>query len=263
MKKALRFLLVSACLLGAASGVCGACKMSFEPFSPDVTSGSCLGSTLFTQDLVKSSFWSNYMSNGGPPDPNYSLVPYQTLGLGQCTSGVACWPAFFSPTKVIPPLEARLCNSGSALFLNALHIHNLTAKRAQHLLDDRIAFPAVSRMICFSRRSASSFEGATSAASPSLTTKRTPRSLPVTSLQTSRKIFMLSLFASVSRKCLVSGANSMHSSLPSIDARRAPSIAVTRNIFRLFSSDDLILPISEVSATPPVSAVVSAKPTLE
>jgi hypothetical protein len=107
MKKALRFLLVLACLTVAASGVWATCNLNFERFSPDVTSGSCVGSMFVTQTLVKSSFWALYMSNGGPPDPNYSLVPYQTLGSGQCTTGTqnqaACWPDFFSPTKTILP----------------------------------------------------------------------------------------------------------------------------------------------------------------
>src|SRR5688500_16065939 len=81
------------------------------------------------------------------------------------------------------------------------------------------SFSAVSRRLCFSRRSVSCFETAGSLeACGSRITNLTPTSLPVTSLQTSRSTFTLSLFAKVSRMLLPSGANSTHNSLSTIDA---------------------------------------------
>src|SRR5688572_24984131 len=81
------------------------------------------------------------------------------------------------------------------------------------------SFSAVSRRLCFSRRSVSCFETAGSLeACGSRITNLTPTSLPVTSLQTSRNTFTLSLFANVSRMLLPSGANSTHNSPSTIDA---------------------------------------------
>lgn len=88
--------------------------MTFEHSSPDTTEGSCIGSSAQTKPLRKWSYWGLYMSNGGPVDPEYSEVGYQTSGTGECRTGsfnqAACWPDFFTPQVHYPPL------SGSAVF---------------------------------------------------------------------------------------------------------------------------------------------------
>ena len=114
MKEALSFLFVSVCLMFAASGVWAVCTMTFEHSSPDQTTGSCVGSLVTTQPLNKKSFWGIYMSNGGPPDPEYSVIGFETSGTGQCRTGTlnqaACWPDFFQPTAIYPE------GTGAALF---------------------------------------------------------------------------------------------------------------------------------------------------
>lgn len=106
MRKALSFLVVSVCLMFAASGVWAVCTMTFEHSSPDQTTGSCSGSVITTQALSKKSFWGIYMSNGGPPVLENSFVGFETSGTGQCRTGTlnqaACWPDFFQPTAIYP-----------------------------------------------------------------------------------------------------------------------------------------------------------------
>ena len=75
----------------------------------------------------------------------------------------------------------------------------------------RILFRRLAQTCCSRRRVSSREAGTLSAAPPvslSAITKRTPSSRLVISRQTSRRIFTFSLLASVSRRCLASGANS-------------------------------------------------------
>ncbi len=107
MKIVLRLLFVLVCLLQADA--LGDCRMTFEKGWPDLLSGDCLGSFIVAQTLKKEVYWDIYMSNGGPPDPAFSLVNRFVNGKGQCFRGKACWPDFFTPS---PPAYLP----GAALF---------------------------------------------------------------------------------------------------------------------------------------------------
>ena len=102
MKKPLGFLFVLVCLFPATADA--ECNMTFEHGDSDSISGDCIGSSFVHKPLAKGVFWNLYMSNGGPPDPEYSRVNYFFTGQGQCYRGTPCWPAFFTPSAVVPPL---------------------------------------------------------------------------------------------------------------------------------------------------------------
>ena len=106
MKKALSFLVVSACLLFAAPHVWADCTLTPDPSGPDTITGSCVGSSIVTRPLAKMSHWNLYMAANGTVYPEYSMIGYQTSGTGECRTGTlnqaACWPDFFSPTVIYP-----------------------------------------------------------------------------------------------------------------------------------------------------------------
>ena len=105
MKKGMILLCVVAVCLLIPSAVAADCKMTFEQSSPDQITGSCVLSTLIgRRHLTKTSFWNLYMSNGGPVNPDYSMINYTTSGTGECLDGFPCWPTFFLPTTIVPPL---------------------------------------------------------------------------------------------------------------------------------------------------------------
>ena len=96
-------------LVWCLSDVHAECRLTYERARPDsIQPFFC--HTGEPGNLFKTVWWNLYVSNDGPPDPDRSVVNWRVYGYGECFGNKQCWPEFFTPQTIVPPL------TGTAIF---------------------------------------------------------------------------------------------------------------------------------------------------
>src|SRR4030095_9800957 len=107
MRKTLGFLALL-CLLSGTS--LADCTLDVEKAKPDYLemSNCFFPLNIFPQTITKTQFWNGYISNGGPAE--VAFLNWSVPGTGRCWGSTFCWPDFFAPRVIYPPL------TGTAVF---------------------------------------------------------------------------------------------------------------------------------------------------
>jgi hypothetical protein len=105
MKKALS-LLVELCLLSAIAQA--SCKLDVEKVGSVSNSACFFPLNLLPQTTTKTEYWNGFFSN--VREPQVAFLNWPMTGTGECWGSTTCWPDFFGPNVIYPPL------TGTAIF---------------------------------------------------------------------------------------------------------------------------------------------------
>jgi hypothetical protein len=99
MKRALS-LLVVLCLLSATAKA--SCRLDVEKVGSSSHSACFFPLNLLPQTTTKTEFWNGFFSGGF--EPQVAFLNWPMTGTGQCWGSTTCWPDFFGPNVIYPPL---------------------------------------------------------------------------------------------------------------------------------------------------------------
>lgn len=97
------------------------CILTYEKAKPDYMEGSCFFPVnLIPNTLTKTQYWNGYLQNeGGPIVVGFLNWPH--TGTGECWGKTSCWPDFFTPSVIYPPL------TNTAIFEQRIRSYEVTS----------------------------------------------------------------------------------------------------------------------------------------
>ncbi len=97
-------LLVVLCLLSVTAQA--TCRLDVERVGTTTHSACFFPLNLLPQTTTKTEFWNGFFSNIN--EPMVAFLNWPMTGTGECWGSTTCWPDFFGPTVIYPPLTGTV-----------------------------------------------------------------------------------------------------------------------------------------------------------